>query len=72
MLRRHRHSPEVARVVGAAWAERLEPDNRLIDASPQEYAVVDARTPGMLRRGAPAAGEHQRDVLRDWGIAETT
>jgi hypothetical protein len=23
------------------WAERLEPDNRLIDASPQEDAVVD-------------------------------
>jgi hypothetical protein len=40
-IRRHRHSAEVAEEVGADWAERLEPDNRLIDASPQEDAVVD-------------------------------
>jgi alpha-methylacyl-CoA racemase len=29
-------------------------------------------TPGTLRRGAPAPGEHQAEVLRDWGIAEST
>ncbi len=29
-----------------------------------------SRTPGTLRRGAPAAGEHSRQILRDWGIAD--
>jgi alpha-methylacyl-CoA racemase len=28
-----------------------------------------ARTPATLRRGAPAAGEHSREVLTDWGVA---
>lgn len=40
IIRRHRHSPEVANEVGANWAERLEPDNRLIKASPAENAVA--------------------------------
>jgi alpha-methylacyl-CoA racemase len=31
-----------------------------------------SRTPGALRRGAPAPGQHQAEVLRDWGIAENT
>ena len=30
IIRRHRHSPEVAAVVGADWAERLEPNNVLV------------------------------------------
>ena len=28
-------------------------------------------TPGSLRRGAPAPGEHQAEVMREWDIAET-
>jgi superfamily II DNA or RNA helicase len=40
VIRRHRHSDEVARVVGAEWAERAEPNNLLIDASPAEDAVA--------------------------------
>lgn len=40
IIRRHRHSPEVAAEVGANWMERLEPDNRLIAASPAENAVA--------------------------------
>ncbi|RKO26131.1 helicase [Pseudarthrobacter phenanthrenivorans] len=40
IIRRHRHSPEVASEVGANWMERLEPDNRLIAASPAENAVA--------------------------------
>ncbi len=27
-----------------------------------------SRTPGSLRRGAPAPGEHQAEVWRDWGL----
>lgn len=41
IIRRHRHSPEVAREVGADWAERLEPQNFLVDASPEENAIAD-------------------------------
>ncbi|GAA2968410.1 helicase-related protein [Glutamicibacter bergerei] len=40
IIRRHRHSPEVAQEVGADWAERKEPDNRLIPASAPENAVA--------------------------------
>lgn len=41
VVRRHRHSPEVANVVGADWAERKEPQNILVPASPEEDAVAD-------------------------------
>jgi superfamily II DNA or RNA helicase len=40
VIRRHRHSPEVASVVGADWAERREPQNWLVDASDAENAVA--------------------------------
>ncbi len=41
IIRRHRHSPEVAQEVGSDWAERAEPDNRLIPTSPAEDAVAN-------------------------------
>ncbi|MDU7360673.1 MAG: helicase-related protein [Propionibacteriaceae bacterium] len=40
VIRRHRHSDEVAKVVGADWAERKPIQHRLIDASPDEDAVA--------------------------------
>lgn len=40
VIRRHRNSPEVASTVGGEWAERLDPNNELIEASPQEDAVA--------------------------------
>lgn len=40
IIRRHRHSPEVAQEVGEAWAERAEPRNILVPASPQETALA--------------------------------
>src|SRR5690625_5918126 len=40
VIRRHRHSPEVAQVVGADWAERLPPDNREVPASREENAIA--------------------------------
>jgi SNF2 family DNA or RNA helicase len=40
IIRRHRHSPEVASVVGADWAERREPQNWLVSASDVENAVA--------------------------------
>ena len=40
LIRRHRHSEEVARVVGEKWAERKDPVNILVDASAEEDAVA--------------------------------
>lgn len=46
IVRRHRHSPEVASVVGSDWAERKEPQNTLVEPSPieEEIAVELERT----------------------------
>jgi hypothetical protein len=41
VIRRHRHSPTVASVVGGDWAERREPQNIPVDASDAENAVAD-------------------------------
>lgn len=41
VIRRHRHSDEVKQVVGADWAERREPQNLLIPATPAEDAVAE-------------------------------
>lgn len=40
VVRRHRHSAEVAREVGDQWVERKELHHLLIDASPEEDAVA--------------------------------
>lgn len=40
VIRRHRHSPEVASYVGADWAERLPPDNQVVPASPIENEIA--------------------------------
>ena len=40
ILRRHRNSPEVAREVGADWAEREEPNNIAVTPSKEENAVL--------------------------------
>lgn len=40
VIRRHRHSHEVAGVVGADWAERREPENILVPANAGENAVA--------------------------------
>jgi superfamily II DNA or RNA helicase len=53
IIRRHRHSPEVAREVGADWAERLPPQNFLVPASPEENAIADELATVWLH---PAAG----------------
>jgi len=40
LIRRHRHSPDVATEVGSDWAERAEPVHRLVKPSPAEDAVA--------------------------------
>jgi superfamily II DNA or RNA helicase len=41
VIRRHRHSATVAKEVGSDWAERQEPNNVLVAASPAENAIAD-------------------------------
>lgn len=40
VIRRHRHSPEVASHVGGDWAERLPPDNKIVKASEVENEIA--------------------------------
>lgn len=41
VIRRHRHSPDVAAVVGGKWPERHDPRNILVPASAAENALAD-------------------------------
>jgi hypothetical protein len=53
IIRRHRHSPDVASIVGADWAERLEPNNVLVDANAIEDEIAEELKHTWLH---PAAG----------------
>ncbi|WP_460811455.1 SNF2-related protein [Nocardioides salsibiostraticola] len=71
IVRRHRHSPEVAEVVGADWAERLEPNNVLVDANPAENAVAEELEHTWLHPEAgasPYSGSNSR--LFPWTLAK--
>jgi superfamily II DNA or RNA helicase len=71
VVRRHRHSPEVARVVGADWAERQEPNNLLVPATPAEDAVAHELEQTWLwpgRGGSPYSG--QNASLFPWTLAK--
>ena len=72
IIRRHRHSPEVASVVGADWAERLEPHNLLVAATPAENADrrrarADLAAPGGRR---VAVLRSQDRALFPWTLAK--
>lgn len=71
VIRRHRHSPEVAQVVGADWAERKQPQNLLIDATPAENAIAHELEDVWLH---PAAGKSpysgQNSSLFPWTLAK--
>src|SRR6478752_29143 len=71
VVRRHRHSPEVAGVVGADWAERLPPNNILVPASPAEDAVAHELADHWLfpgPGGSPYSGA--RSSLFPWTLAK--
>lgn len=68
VIRRHRHSPEVAQVVGADWAERLPPDNREVPASREENAIATELEQTWLW---PEAGKApSRNRLFPWTLAK--
>ncbi|MFI2711966.1 helicase-related protein [Micromonospora sp. NPDC018662] len=71
VVRRHRHSPEVANAVGADWAERQEPNNVLVPATPAENAVADELEHTWLwpgEGGSPYSGP--RAAFFPWTLAK--
>lgn len=72
VIRRHRNSAEVRGEVGDNWAERLEPQNRLIEASPAENAVADELSSIWLH---PVSGHSpysgQNSSLFPWTLAKS-
>lgn len=67
IVRRHRYSDEVAREVGADWAERPEPQNKLIPASPAEDAVAEELSRTWLY---PAVSSPAENALFGWTLAK--
>lgn len=67
IIRRHRHSPEVAQVVGAKWATRQEPLNIPVDASPEENAVARELHHTWTNPGSHAPS---RDRLFPWTLVK--
>ncbi|MGW4590166.1 helicase-related protein [Amycolatopsis thermoflava] len=71
VVRRHRHSPEVAQVVGADWAPRQEPENILVPATAEENAVARELADTWLwpgTGGSPYSG--QNASLFPWTLAK--
>lgn len=71
VIRRHRHSPEVAQVVGADWAERQQPLNLLVTASPAEDAIARELDEVWLHPesgASPFSG--QNSALFPWTLAK--
>lgn len=62
LIRRHRHSQEVASVVGEKWAERKDPVNIPVEASAEENAVA-AELEHVWMRNNPA-----EDRLFPWTL----
>ena len=71
VVRRHRHSDEVAQVVGSDWAERQSPNNVLVTATPAEDAVARELDETWLH---PASGASpysgQNTSLFPWTLAK--
>jgi superfamily II DNA or RNA helicase len=71
LIRRHRHSPDVAAEVGGDWAERAEPVHRLVKPSPAEDAVAAELSQTWLhpRTGSsPYSGDTK--ALFPWTLAK--
>lgn len=71
VIRRHRHSPQVAAVVGADWAERTPPVNILVKPSATEDAIAHELDDVWLHPSSgnpPASGQNSR--LFPWTLAK--
>lgn len=71
VIRRHRHSEQVARTVGADWAERREPLHLLVQASPAEDAVATELDQVWLHPVSGASpSSHRSSALFPWTLAK--
>ncbi len=70
VIRRHRNSDEVARVVGSEWAPRKAPQHRLIDASPAEDAVASELADVWLHPTGENPYSGQVSTLFPWTLAK--
>ena len=70
VIRRHRHSPEVASVVGSDWAERLEPQNILVPASPIENEIADELDSVWLHPSGKSPYSGANASLFPWTLAK--
>lgn len=71
LIRRHRHSPDVAAEVGGDWAERAEPVHRLVAPSPAEDAVAAELSQAWLypaTGSSPYSGDTK--ALFPWTLAK--
>ena len=71
LIRRHRHSPDVAAEVGGDWAERAEPVHRLVAPSPAEDAVAaELSTTWLHPDGGPSPYSGDTKALFPWTLAK--
>ncbi|MFI5696753.1 SNF2-related protein [Kribbella sp. NPDC051586] len=71
IIRRHRHSPDVASVVGANWAERREPQNLLVPASDAENAIVaELEETWLFPRSGSSPYSGVSSALFPWSLAK--
>jgi ERCC4-related helicase len=71
LIRRHRHSPDVAAEVGSDWAERAEPVHLLVKPSAAEDAVAAELSQTWLHPasgGSPYSGDTK--ALFPWTLAK--
>ena len=66
LIRRHRHSDEVASVVGEQWAERKEPKNIPVETSAEENAVAGELEQTWIHTNANPA----QDRLFPWTLVK--
>ncbi|MDC7108976.1 DEAD/DEAH box helicase [Corynebacterium afermentans] len=66
LIRRHRHSDEVASVVGEQWAERKDPINIPVEASAEENAVAGELEQTWIHTNANPA----KDRLFPWTLVK--
>lgn len=71
LIRRHRHSPDVAAEVGSDWAERAEPVHLLVKPSPAEDAVAAELSQTWLHpQGKPSPYSGDTKALFPWTLAK--
>lgn len=66
LIRRHRHSDEVASVVGEQWAERKDPNTILVEASAEENSVAGELEQTWIHTNANPA----KDRLFPWTLVK--